>query len=154
MPVRPCCKAIVPDHAGDLGRPLCDPAGGKLRKAFFASSGCEGMESAIKFSRAATDGNGLLYTNGAFHSLTCGALSMMGDEFWPGKFGPMLPDTFAIPFNDRAALGFQNACQRARIEDIRRPYLRPIMWKGLFQSQARPPLKFTVCSLFTAPRMR
>jgi ornithine--oxo-acid transaminase len=94
----------VPDLAGDLAKRLCALAGGKLRKAFFACSGSEGVESAIKFSRAVTGKTGLLYANGAFHGLTCGALSLMDDEFWRGKFGTMLRDTTAIPFNDLAAL--------------------------------------------------
>lgn len=105
-------QSHIPDLAGDLAKRLCALAGGKLRKAFFACSGSEGVESAIKFSRAATERTGLLYANGAFHGLTCGALSLMGDEFWRGKFGPMLPDTFAIPFNDLAALRQQLATKR------------------------------------------
>jgi ornithine--oxo-acid transaminase len=97
-------QSNVPDLAGELAKRLCSVAGGKLRKAFFACSGSEGVESAIKFSRAATGRTSLLYANGAFHGLTCGALSLMGDDFWRGKFGPMLPGTLAIPFNDLAAL--------------------------------------------------
>src|SRR3984957_18656231 len=105
-------QSHVPDLAGDLAQRLCALAGGKSRKAFFACSGSEGVESAIKFSRAATGRTGLLYANGAFHGLTCGALSLMGDEFWRGKFGPMLPDTVAIPFNDLAALAKQLATKQ------------------------------------------
>ncbi len=97
-------QSHVPDLAGELAKRLCGLAGGKLTKAFFACSGSEGVESAIKFSRAATGKNGLLYLNGAFHGLTCGALSMMGDDFWRAKFGAMLPDTCAIPLNDLAVL--------------------------------------------------
>ncbi len=97
-------QSHVPDLAGELARRLCALAGGKLRKAFFACSGSEGVETAIKFSRAATGRSGLLYLNGAFHGLTCGALSLMGDDFWRGKFGAMLADTCAIPFNDLSAL--------------------------------------------------
>lgn len=97
-------QSHVPDLAGELAKRLCGLAGGKLSKAFFACSGSEGVESAIKFARAATGKTGLLYANGAFHGLTCGALSLMGDDFWRGKFGTMLPDTHAIPFNDLTAL--------------------------------------------------
>lgn len=97
-------QSHVPDLAGELAKRLCKLAGGKLRKVFFACSGSEGVETAIKFSRAATGRTGLLYANGAFHGLTCGALSLMGDDFWRGKFGPMLSDTAAVPFNDLAAL--------------------------------------------------
>ena len=105
-------QSHIPDLAGDLAKRLCSLAGGKVRKVFFACSGSEGVESAIKFSRAATGKTALLYANGAFHGLTCGALSLMGDDFWRGKFGPMLPDTCAIPFNDLATLERQLATKQ------------------------------------------
>ena len=97
-------QSHVPDLAGELARRLCQLAGGKMRKAFFACSGSEGVESAIKFCRATTGRTGLLYATGAFHGLTCGALSLMGDDFWREKFGPMLSDTAAVPFGDLEAL--------------------------------------------------
>ncbi len=105
-------QSHVPDLAGELAKRLCGLAGGKLHKVFFACSGSEGVESAIKFSRAATGRTGLLYANGAFHGLTCGALSLMNDEFWRGKFGPMLADTHAVPFNDLTALSEQLATKK------------------------------------------
>src|ERR1039457_1901963 len=40
-------QSHVPDLAGDLAKRLCGLAGGKLEKAFFASSGSEGVEAAI-----------------------------------------------------------------------------------------------------------
>ena len=97
-------QSHVAATAGDLAQALCQRAGGRMSKAFFSSSGSEGVESAIKFSRAHTGRNGLLYCDGAFHGLTCGALSLMGDPFWKQGFGPMLADTQAIPFNDIPAL--------------------------------------------------
>lgn len=97
-------QSHVPDLAGELAKQLCTLAGGKVKKVFFACSGSEGVESAIKFSRSATGRTGLLSAKGAFHGLTCGALSLMSDDFWRGKFGPMLQGTVAIPFNDIEAL--------------------------------------------------
>jgi ornithine--oxo-acid transaminase len=100
-------QSHVPELAGELAERLCTLAnrGGRhLSKAFFASSGSEGVESAIKFARAATERRGMLYAQGAFHGLTCGALSLMGDDFWREKFGPMLEGTVAIPFGDLSAL--------------------------------------------------
>jgi ornithine--oxo-acid transaminase len=97
-------QSHVSELAGALAAQLCERAGGKLSKVFFCSSGSEGVESAIKFARAKTGRTGLLYNHGAFHGLTCGALSMMGDPFWRGKFGPMLSATQAIPFADIEAL--------------------------------------------------
>jgi ornithine--oxo-acid transaminase len=93
-------QSHVPDLAGELARRLCRLAGGRLEKAFFACSGSEGVEAAIKFSRATTGREGLLYCDGAFHGLTCGALSLMSQSFWRGKFGAMLGNTAAVPFGD------------------------------------------------------
>ncbi len=97
-------QSHVPELAGELAERLCSRAGGRLKKAFFCSSGSEGVEAAIKFSRAHTGRTGLLYAEGAFHGLTCGALSLMGDSFWREGFGPMLPETEQIPFGNLGAL--------------------------------------------------
>src|SRR5690348_5764248 len=97
-------QSHVPDLAGRLAQELCTRAGGHLAKAFFCSSGSEGVETAIKFSRAYTGRSALLYADGAFHGLTCGALSLMGDPFWRDGFGPLLPDAEQIPFDDIRAL--------------------------------------------------
>jgi ornithine--oxo-acid transaminase len=97
-------QSYVAELAGELGEKLCRRAGGGLSKVFFGSSGSEGVEVAIKFARAHTGRSGLLYTDGAFHGLTCGALSLMGNSFWRQGFGPLLPGTEAIPFNTLDAL--------------------------------------------------
>lgn len=94
----------VADLAGELAEKLCQRAGGRLRKAFFCSSGSEGVEAAIKFARSHTGRAGILSAEHAFHGLTCGALSLMSDKFWSEGFGPLLPETGAIPFGDLEAL--------------------------------------------------
>src|SRR5438270_4618181 len=102
----------VAESAGELAEKLCHRAGGRLTKVFFGSSGSEGVEAAIKFSHAHTGRPGLLYANGAFHGLTCGALSLMGDPFWREGFGPLLPETEAIPFDNLDALEKKLASKR------------------------------------------
>jgi ornithine--oxo-acid transaminase len=94
----------VADLAGELAEKLCERAGGRLTKAFFCSSGSEGVEATIKFARAHTRREGILSAEHAFHGLTCGALSLMSDTFWTEGFGPLLPGTAAIPFGDLEAL--------------------------------------------------
>ena len=94
----------VADLAGELSEKLCIRGGGRLAKVFFASSGSEGVEAAIKFARAHTRRAGVLSAEHAFHGLTCGALSLMSDKFWREGFGPLLADTAAIPFGDLRAL--------------------------------------------------
>jgi len=97
-------QSHVPELAGELADRLCKRAGGRLKKAFFCSSGSEGVEAAIKFARATTGRNGLIFSSGAFHGLTCGALSLMSDGFWREGFGSMLADCEEVPFGDVEAL--------------------------------------------------
>ena len=97
-------QSNVPELAGELAGRLCQLAGGGLTKVFFASSGSEGVETAIKFARAHTGRVGLLSCDRAFHGLTCGALSLMNGDYWRHGFGPLLPETAVVPFNDLAAL--------------------------------------------------
>jgi ornithine--oxo-acid transaminase len=90
--------------AGTLAERLTSLTGSHLTKTFFCSSGSEGVEAVIKFARVFTGRNGIVYAKGAFHGLTCGALSLMGDPFWKEGFGPMLPETYEVPFGDIATL--------------------------------------------------
>jgi len=94
----------VADLAGELAEKLCERAGGRLGRAFFCSSGSEGVEAAIKFARAHTRRKGILAAEHAFHGLTCGALSLMSDNFWREGFGPLLQDAAFVPFGDLEAL--------------------------------------------------
>jgi len=105
-------QSHVPGLAAELAERLSARAGGRLNRVFFTSSGSEGVETAIKFSRASTGRAGLLYAEGAFHGLTCGALSLMSDPFWREGFGPLLPDTVAVPFLDVEALEKQLATRK------------------------------------------
>jgi ornithine--oxo-acid transaminase len=75
-----------------------------LDKVFFANSGAECVEAAIKFARCATGRPGIVYCDHAFHGLSYGALSLTGDQNFRAGFGPLLPDCTSIPFNDLAAL--------------------------------------------------
>ena len=97
-------QSHVPTLAAQLAEKLCKLAGGKMEKVYFGSSGSEGVESAIKFARAFTKRDWILYAEGGFHGLTCGALSLMSNPWWREGFGPMLRETQSIPFGDIEAL--------------------------------------------------
>ena len=75
-----------------------------LDKVFFANSGTECVEAAIKFARAATGRTQIVYCDHAYHGLSYGSLSLTGDKNFRDGFGPLLPDCSAIPFNDLLAL--------------------------------------------------
>jgi ornithine--oxo-acid transaminase len=118
-------QSHVPEHAGELAHRLCSRAGGNVKKAFFCSSGSEGIEAAIKFAKAHTRRERLLYAEGAFHGLTCGALSLMGNSFWKQGFRPLLGSMQQIPFDDLCALE-----QHVRTKKYAALFLEPIQGVG------------------------
>src|ERR1700760_147393 len=75
-----------------------------LDKVFFANSGAETVEAAIKFARGATGRPGIVHCAHSFHGLSYGALSLTDDSNFRSGFEPLLPGCTAIPFNDLAAL--------------------------------------------------
>jgi ornithine--oxo-acid transaminase len=97
-----------------------------LEKVFFANSGTESVETSIKFARAATGRAGIVYCSHAFHGLTYGSLSVIGDEIFRSGFGPLLPGCIEVPFNDLAAL------ERAlSSKEIAAFIVEPIQGKGV-----------------------
>jgi ornithine--oxo-acid transaminase len=68
-----------------------------LDKVLFLNSGSEAVEAAIKFARAATGRPGIVYCEHAFHGLSCGALSLNGDDIFRNGFEPLLPDCVRVP---------------------------------------------------------
>ncbi len=75
-----------------------------LDKVFFANSGAETVEAALKFARRATGRSGIVYCDHAFHGLSLGALSLNGDMTFRDGFGTLLSDCHEVAFNDLVAL--------------------------------------------------
>jgi ornithine--oxo-acid transaminase len=118
-------QSHVAATAGELAAQLCERAGGRLNKAYFCSSGSEGVETAIKFARAKTGRNGLLAARGAFHGLTCGALALMDHGFWSDGFGPLIPGVEFVTFGDLQALE-----QKLKTKQHAALILEPIQGEG------------------------
>ncbi|MCC6160905.1 MAG: aspartate aminotransferase family protein [Nitrosomonas sp.] len=75
-----------------------------LDRVFFANSGTETVEAAIKFSRYATGKSKIIFCHGCYHGLSLGSLSATGDDHYKKGFGPLVPDFIEIPFNNLEAL--------------------------------------------------
>jgi ornithine--oxo-acid transaminase len=97
-----------------------------LDKVFFANSGAETVEAAIKFARCATGRPGIVYCSHAYHGLTYGALSLTDDSNFRAGFEPLLPGCTAVPFNDLAALE-----QALSSREIAAFIVEPIQGKGV-----------------------
>ena len=77
------------------------PAG--LEQVYFANSGAEAVEAALKLVRL-HGRRRLIATHGGFHGKTFGALSVTGRPAYQTPFLPLLPDVRFVPFGDAAAL--------------------------------------------------
>src|SRR3954467_8954574 len=92
-----------------------------LDAVFFASTGAEAVDSAMKFSRAATRRPRLISCDNSFHGVTLGPLSLVGDEFFKEGFGPLLPGCERVPFGDLSRLEAQ-----LRARDVAAVIVEPI----------------------------
>lgn len=115
----------VPPLAGVLAERLLAKAP-YFDKVFFANSGTETVEAAIKFARAATKRSKILSCEHAFHGLTFGSLSLNGDDIFKKGFEPLLGDCASIPFNDLSRL--EDALRR---RDVAAFIVEPIQGKGV-----------------------
>ena len=89
---------------GRLAKRLAGLAPGDLSICFFANSGTEAVEGALKLARAATRRPVIVATDGAFHGKTLGALSVSGRDAFREPFGPLLADVRRVPFGDAGAV--------------------------------------------------
>lgn len=91
-----------------------------LDRVWFASSGAEAVEAALKLVRL----NGcqrFLSAEGAFHGKTLGALSVSGRDRYRALFEPLLPGTDRVPFGDADALAAALAADGRRAAVILEP---------------------------------
>jgi len=88
---------------GRLAKRLAEITPGDLAISFFANSGSEAVEGALKLARAATKRTKFVATHDAFHGKTFGALSVSGSEGYREPFAPLL-DVELVPYGDSQAL--------------------------------------------------
>jgi acetylornithine/N-succinyldiaminopimelate aminotransferase len=81
-------------------------------KVYFANSGAEANEAAIKLARKARRGGEIVVVHGAFHGRTYGALSATPQEAKQAPFAPLVPGFVTVapdPAALRAAVGERTA---------------------------------------------
>jgi len=88
---------------GRLAKRLAEITPGDLQISFFANSGAEAIEGALKLARAATKRAKFVATQDAYHGKTFGALSVSGREPYRAPFEPLL-EMQLVPYGDADAL--------------------------------------------------
>ena len=95
------------EYQGKLAKKLAEISG--LQRSFFANTGTEAMEGAIKMIRAHgrkidPEKYEIISLDNSFHGRSLGALSVTGQEKYRTPFEPLLPGVKFVPANDVAAL--------------------------------------------------
>jgi 4-aminobutyrate aminotransferase len=93
--------SVVAHHepAIELAERIAAVAPGKLDKVFFANSGAEAVEGAIKLARYTTGRSALVAFQGAFHGRTYGALSLTASKsYYRERYEPFLPGIYHVPY--------------------------------------------------------
>ena len=75
-----------------------------LNKIFFANSGAESVEAALKFARKYSGRHGVIAMNGAYHGKTFGALSVTYSEKYRKSFMPLLDGVKFVSYSDPSML--------------------------------------------------
>lgn len=70
---------------------------GDLKNTFFANSGAEAVEGAIKLAKKATGSSEMISLQGSFHGRTPGAMSLTGQSKYTNTFHPHRPGAYQIP---------------------------------------------------------
>jgi len=84
-----------------------------LNSVYFANSGAEAVEGAMKLSKKITGRTEIIAFKNSYHGSTQGALSIIGDEYRRNSFRPLLPGIRHLNFNSSDDLQFitdQTAC--------------------------------------------
>lgn len=101
------CNLFYSAPQADLAEKLCQRS--FADKVYFANSGAEAVEAAIKFARKyarytyGPGKTGIVAFTGAFHGRTAGALALTAREKYQAPFRPLMPDVTFAPFNDLEA---------------------------------------------------
>jgi ornithine--oxo-acid transaminase len=120
-------KMDCPLLAGLLAEELVKRMPPGLDSVFFANSGADAVDTALKFARAATRRPRVLYLDHAFHGLTLGTLSINGGADFREGFEPLLPGCVAVEMDDLAGLE-----RELRRRDVAAFVVEPIQGKGVY----------------------
>ena len=98
-------QELIDPLRGVLARLLAMITPGDIKYSFFAASGTEAIEGAIKLAKMYTHKNGFIAALKAFHGKTMGSLSMMGKSDYRTPVGTLYGGpVYHVPFGDADAV--------------------------------------------------
>jgi len=109
-----------------LARVLAFLTPGKIQYGFFANSGTEAVEGAMKLAKLYTGRKGFIAMLKAFHGKSLGALSLMGKKIFREPLLPLLQGVRHVPFGDAAAVEQVLSAAKAVGDDIAAVVAEPV----------------------------
>lgn len=98
-------QELIDPLRGVLAKLLATITPGNLKYSWFAASGTESIEAAIKIAKLYTGKAAFIVAVKAFHGKTMGSLSMMGKSDYRAPMGPMYAGpVYHVPFGDAEAV--------------------------------------------------
>lgn len=113
--------------AGELAGKLVSLAPEGIKYVWFANSGAEAVEAALKLVRIKTGKLGIISTHNSFHGKTLGALSATGNDGYQKGFGAPIAGFSRVQYGDLAAL---EAVLEQHADEIAAVILEPIQGEG------------------------
>jgi len=95
-----------------------------LNRVFFASTGAEANDAAIKLARKATGKLNIISTEKSFHGRTISTVSATGQSKHREKFNPLIPCHIFVPYNDIEAIA------QVIDQDVAAVIVEPIQGEG------------------------
>jgi acetylornithine/N-succinyldiaminopimelate aminotransferase len=96
----------------------------RMDRVFFANSGTESIEAALKLARKATGRKGFIAAEHCFHGRTMGALSITHKAKYREPFEPLVPGARFVPYGDADAI------RRSLNDGVAAVILEPIQGEG------------------------
>jgi predicted acetylornithine/succinylornithine family transaminase len=122
------CNLYYSAPQADLAEMLCSLS--FADKVYFANSGTEAVEAAIKFARKyarytyGPGKTGIVSFTGGFHGRTAGSLALTPREKYQAPFRPLMPDVKYAPFNDIEAMHKQIGPETCAV------FIEPVQGEG------------------------
>ena len=99
---------------------------GKIQYGFFANSGTEAVEGAMKLAKLFTGKKGFIAMLKGFHGKTLGSLSLMGKKIFREPLLPLLEGVRHVPFGDAEAVERALAAAKAVGDGIAAVVAEPV----------------------------
>lgn len=101
-----------------LAAAIADRLPSSLNNVYFLSTGTEATEVAMKLAKRYTRRADMVAIKNSYHGSTQGALSLMSDEYFTGKYRPLLPGIHFMNWNDVSQINMIQESTAAVIMEV------------------------------------